>query len=85
MATALIFHDSSLYVGGSYCESANSASNPENHRTPYFMKLSDDISTVTWSYKEKKDTTQSFIKTVDHIEAHYTGYTDVLWAISRKV
>jgi len=49
------------------------------------MKLSDDISTVTWSYTEIKATTEDYVKTVDHMEAHYTAFTDVIWAISRKV
>jgi hypothetical protein len=85
-ATALVFHDSSLYVGGSYTEASNNALSPkDNYRTPFFMKLSDDISTVTWSYTEIKATTEDYVKTVDHMEAHYTAFTDVIWAISRKV
>lgn len=90
-ATALVFHDGSLYVGGSYCRdytalyAANNSLNPEEYRSPYFMKVSDDISTVTWSYAEQFDTQYNHVKTVDQIEAHYTGYTDVLWAISRRI
>jgi len=44
------------------------------------MKLNDDISTVTWSYAQVEATKH----VVDQIEAHYTAYTDVLWAVARR-
>ena len=72
--------DPTLSMGSS----TTSSSNPEDYRVPYFMKLSDDIATVEWSYAQVQPSSGEVL-TVDRIETHKTGYTDVIWAVSRRI